>query len=87
MGIALWMVCAVAVFLVIRRVPFGRPKSWIAELLTSILSGFLLGALATALDFGGWREADWRAALFVLFGCAAIAGAFRLIRLAPAEQQ
>ena len=87
MGIALWMACAVAVFLAIRRVPFGRPAGWIAELSAMILSALLLGALATALDFGGWNEADWRAGLFVFFGCAAIAGAIRLIRLAPTEQQ
>ena len=87
MGIALWMACAAAVFLLIRRVPFGRPPNWIAELLAVILSALVLGALATSLDFGGWNEADWRAGLFVLFGCAAIAGAVRLLRLAPTEQQ
>jgi len=87
MGIALWLVCAIAIFLVIRRVAFGRPAGWIAELSAMILSALLLGALATALDFGGWNEPDWRAGLFVFFGCAAIAGAVRLIRLAPAGQQ
>jgi MFS family permease len=87
MGIGLWMVCAAAVFLVIRRVPFGRRASWLGELFTAIVSALVLGALATALDFGGWNEPDWRAGLFVLFGCAAIAGAFRLVRLAAIEQQ
>jgi peptidoglycan/LPS O-acetylase OafA/YrhL len=87
MGISLWMACAAAVFLAIRRVPFGRPASWITELFAVILSALALGALATALDFGGWNEPDWRAALFVLFGSAAIAGAVRLIRFEPSEQQ
>jgi hypothetical protein len=81
------MACAAAVFLVIRRVPLGRSASWIAELFAVILSALFLGALATALDFGGWNEPDWRAGLFVLFGSAAIAGAVRLVRFAPTEQQ
>jgi peptidoglycan/LPS O-acetylase OafA/YrhL len=87
MGISLWMACAAAVFLAIRRVPFGRPASWMAELFAMLISALVLGALATALDFGGWNEPDWRAALFVLFGSAAIAGAVRLIRFEPSEQQ
>lgn len=87
MGIGLWMLCAVAVFLVIRRIPFGRSPRWIAELFTSIASALLLGALATALDFGGWNEPDWRAGLFVLFGSAAIAGTVRFVRLAATETQ
>jgi peptidoglycan/LPS O-acetylase OafA/YrhL len=87
MGIALWMACAIAIFIAIRRVPFGRPAPWIAELIAVIVSAFILGALATALDFGGWNEPDWRAALFILFGSAAIAGAVRFVRLGTSEQQ
>lgn len=81
MGIALWLGCGVAVFFLSRRFPAGRGSSWLAELLTMIAASLLLGALATALDFGGWKEPDWRAGLFVLFGSAAIAGAVRLLRL------
>jgi len=87
MGIGLWMLCATAVFLAIRRVPFGRPASWIAELLTAFVSALLLGALATALDFGGWNEPDWRAGLFVLLGTAAITGSVRFVRLAATQPQ
>jgi hypothetical protein len=87
MGIGLWMLCAIAVFLVIRRVPFGRLPSWIAELFTAVVSALVLGALATALDFGGWNEPDWRAGLFVLFGSAAITGAVRVVRLAATQPQ
>ena len=81
------MACAIAVFFAIRRIPFGRTASWILELFAVILSALVLGAVATALDFGGWNEPDWRAGLFVLFGSAAIAGAVRLARLTTAEQQ
>ena len=82
MGIALWMLCAAAVFLAIRFVRFGRPTGWIGELFAVVIGTLLLGAIATALDFGGWKEPDWRAGLFVLFGTAAIAGAIRIVRLA-----
>lgn len=85
MGIALWMLCAAAVFFTIRYVRFGRPKGWIGELLAIVIGALLLGAIATALDFGGWKEPDWRAALFVLFGSAAVAGAIRFVRLAMSE--
>jgi hypothetical protein len=78
MGIALWMTCAAAVFVAIRSIRFGRPSGWIVELFTVVIGAVLLGGLATALDFGGWKELDWRAGLFVLFGCFAIAGVLRL---------
>jgi nicotinamide riboside transporter PnuC len=85
MGIALWMLCAAAVFFAIRYVRFGRPAGWIAELIATVTGALLLGVIATALDFGGWNEPDWRAGLFVLFGSAAVAGAVRLARLAMTE--
>jgi hypothetical protein len=81
MGIALWMLCAAAVFFTIRNIRFGRPAGWIAELFGVIIAAVLLGGVATALDFGGWNEIDWRAALFVAFGSFAIAGAIRFARL------
>ena len=87
MGIGLWMLCAAAVFFAIRTVPFGRPIGWIGELAAVIISAFIAGAAATALDFGGWKEPDWRAGLFVLFGSAAIAGAARVFRLATTQPQ
>jgi hypothetical protein len=45
-----------------------------------------LGVTATALDFGGWNEPDWRAGLFVFLGALAAAGAIRLtIRPNPGD--
>lgn len=85
MGIALWMLCAAAVFFAVRKVRFGRPAGWIGELFAVVIGALLLGAIATALDFGGWKELDWRAGLFVLFGSAAVAGAIRFARLAMSE--
>jgi hypothetical protein len=81
MGIALWSGCALVVFFVVRSVPYARPAGWIGELFTVLISAPAMGVLATALDFGGWKEPDWRAALFVTFGCAATTGAARMIRI------
>jgi hypothetical protein len=78
MGIALWIACAGVVFLTIRNVRFGRPAGWIGELFAVVTGALILGGVATALDFGGWNELDWRAGLFVLFGSFAISGLLRL---------
>ena len=81
MGIALWSGCALVVFFVVRSVPYARPAGWIGDLFTALIGALAMGLAATALDFGGWKEPDWRAALFVSFGSAAMIGAVRLIRI------
>jgi hypothetical protein len=86
MGIALWLGCATVVFFIVRTVPYGRPTRWIGELVTAILSALAAGISATALDFGGWNEPDWRAALFVTFGTAAIIGALRIVLVVSARK-
>ena len=81
MGIALWITCAATVFFAIRNIRFGRPAGWLGELFTVVIGALVLGGIATALDFGGWNELDWRAGLFVLFGALALGGAIRGGRL------
>ena len=81
MGIALWMTCAAAVFFAIRNIRFGRPAGWIGELFAAVIGALILGGTATALDFGGWNELDWRAGAFVLLGSLAVSGAIRFGRL------
>jgi hypothetical protein len=81
MGIVLWLACAVAVFFAARYVPFARSATWAGELAAALVSALAFGTAATALDFGGWNEPDWRAALFVLLGSAAIVGSIRLLRM------
>jgi hypothetical protein len=78
MGIALWFVASVAAFFLARMTPWLR-SAWLGELSVAILAGLACGVLATALDFGGWSEPDWRAALFAFLGALAVLGAFRLI--------
>jgi hypothetical protein len=86
MGIALWLVSSVAAFLLARMLPWRRRSRWLGEFSVSILAGLVLGVAATALDFGGWQEPDWRAGLFVLLGALAAAGTFRLtIRASPGD--
>lgn len=79
MGVALWLGCAMVVFFIARRVSYARPVRWTGELVTALLGALAMGTLATALDFGGWNEPDWRAGLFVFFATAAVIGALRII--------
>ncbi len=80
MGIALWIGAGALAGLIARRIRPMRPEWWWLEPALSLAVALLLGTLATALDFGGWNEPDWRAGIFVFAGSfAAIAGS-RIIR-------
>jgi hypothetical protein len=82
MGAALWLAAAVTAFALARLVPAGRTPGYFAEAAIALVAAALFGLVATALDFGGWREPGWRAALFALLGALAILGAGRALRLA-----
>jgi uncharacterized membrane protein YeaQ/YmgE (transglycosylase-associated protein family) len=80
MGIALWLGSALAAWILARIVPIGtRGRLWI-ELIGALSGAFLAGVVATALDFGGWRELEWRAALLAFLGAVAALGALRALR-------
>ncbi len=81
MGAISWFLSALAVFSIARIVPRGRPSNYLLELTVAILAALVFGATATALDFGGWRAADWRAAVFVLLGAASLLGGYRAMHL------
>jgi uncharacterized membrane protein len=81
MGIALWVLCGVAVFAVGRAIGTGRPDGVAGELLAAIVVALAAGLAATALDFGGWNEIDWRAGLFVIACSLAVIGIGRTFRL------
>ena len=78
MGIALWAACGVVSFLLARVVPVAKKRPRLGELAASILVALILGLIATAMDFGGWSEPDWRAGLFAFFGSFAALGILRL---------
>jgi hypothetical protein len=86
MGIALWLLCGAAVLAASRAVAPARPDRIAGELFIVLAVSFLAGLLATALDFGGWGELDWRAAAFVILCNFAAIGICRAIRLAVARR-
>jgi len=79
MGAALWAAAGVVAFLTARIIPLGRPVRFAPELVVTLVTASILGALATALDFGGWNEPDWRAVTFVFLGSSAALGAMRAL--------
>lgn len=81
MGIGLWLAAGALAFTVSRFVRRGRDRRWATELGAALAAAFLFGTGATALDFGGWGEPDWRAGLFAFFGGVAAAGLVRLFRV------
>lgn len=80
MGVAFWIGCGALAWAIARIIPPGR-RHWAAELATGIAAALLLGLAATALDFGGWAEADWRAGLFAFLGALAALGCLRSVTL------
>jgi ABC-type transport system involved in cytochrome bd biosynthesis fused ATPase/permease subunit len=77
MGLASWLAAAVCAVLLARIVPVGRSSRWALELLAAAVVALLLGGAATALDFGGWNEPAWRAALLAFLGALAAIGVLR----------
>ena len=76
----MWLVAGSGAFALARLVRSGR-RGWPAEGLAAILAALAAGLAATALDFGGWKEPDWRAAAFAFAVTAAALALLRLIRL------
>jgi len=59
----------------------ARMRSFLAEALNCSVenvTAFVLGVVATGLDFGGWSEPDPRAGLFTFLGSGAILGILRV---------
>jgi len=81
MGVALWLLCGLAVFVATRAIAAGRTPNFAGELFVAVAISFIAGLTASALDFGGWGEVDWRAGVFVICATFAATGALRLVRL------
>lgn len=79
MGVGLWLGSGVAAWILARIVPLRRGRGGWGELAAALVAALLLGTLATALDFGGWNELDWRAGVFAFFGALAAAGLTRAV--------
>ena len=77
----MWLLCGAAVFAASRAIAAGRPARVVTELLLVIITSAVAGLAATALDFGGWGELDWRAAAFVILCDFAAIGVSRTVRM------
>ena len=64
MGILTWLLSGVVALLACRFIPLGRTSGRVSETLCGLAFAIGGGLAATRLDFGGWNEADPRAALF-----------------------
>jgi hypothetical protein len=79
-GVGLWLGSGFAASVLARIIPLRRRPAFWPELAAAIVTALLLGAVATALDFGGWNAPDWRAGVFAFLGAVAAVGAIRAVR-------
>ena len=83
----MWLVAGVGAFALGRLVRAGRSPRWLLEAFVAVFAAVVAGLVATALDFGGWREPEWRAGTFALLVAIAAVGCLRLIRLIAARRR
>lgn len=79
----MWIIAGLGAFAAARLIRAGRPKSWLIEGPLSLIVAAAAGLAATALDFGGWQEPDWRSGVFAFaaaFGAIGLARAIGLVR-------
>ena len=81
MGLTLWIAAGLIAFALARLLPPARTGAWVLELVAALVTAVALGFVATARDFGGWKEPDWRAGLFAFCGALAIIGVCRLVTI------
>ncbi|HUP45301.1 MAG TPA: hypothetical protein VM779_07280 [Thermoanaerobaculia bacterium] len=86
MGIGIWLVAGCGALLLARLARTARAPWWVDALL-AVSAAIAAGLAATALDFGGWREPDWRAGSFAFLAALGALGLFRLIRLLRARRR
>jgi uncharacterized membrane protein YeaQ/YmgE (transglycosylase-associated protein family) len=81
MGIVIWLLAGATAFGAAAPMKSGGALRWPIELTIALVAAVVFGLVATALDFGGWNELEWRAAVFCFFGAAIVLGLARIIRL------
>ena len=84
MGVNVWMLAGGAAWFLARFIPAGETRP--AEAVAAFVVANLAGLGATALDFGGWKEPDWRAGVFVFLCVAAALAMVRLVRLSASRE-
>jgi hypothetical protein len=80
MGLGSWIAAGIVAFALARLLALRSSRAWL-EIATSVLVALLFGIAATILDFGGWQELEWRAAIFAFLGAATSIALLRLIAL------
>ena len=82
MGLLTWALAGILAFGIARGLRSGGALGWPAEAAVAIVAAVLFGMIATAFDFGGWKELEWRAAVFALAGAALVLALTRIAKLA-----
>lgn len=80
MGTISWAVAGLFAFLLAQIIPRAREGRIWKEALAGIVAALVGGMAATALDFGGWKVLEWRAAAFAFFAAVAFLGLLRIVR-------
>lgn len=80
MGTISWLVAGLLAFFLAQIIPRGREGRIWKEALGAIGAALLGGMAATALNFGGWKVLEWRAAAFAFFAALSFLGLLRIVR-------
>jgi len=80
MGTTSWVVAGLLAFLLAQSLPWARSARKWKEAALALSTSLAGGMAATALDFGGWKALEWRAAAFAFFTALAALGVLRFIR-------
>lgn len=79
----MWIIAGLGAFAGARLIRAGQPQGWLMEGSLSLIVAVAAGLAATALDFGGWQEPEWRAGAFAFaaaFGAIGLGRAIGLVR-------
>jgi uncharacterized membrane protein SirB2 len=85
-GVASWVVLGIAAFLIARIIPFSPQTHWKTELVAAVVAALAAGVAATILDFGGWRDLDWRSAAFAFCVALAVTGVVRVVTMTRGDR-
>ena len=82
----MWVLAGIGAAVAARLVRAGR-SGWVIEATIAVAVAGVAGLAATALDFGGWREPDWRAGTFCFLVAIGAIGLARLMALVLARRR
>lgn len=80
-GLMSWFAAGATALILGRLLHTARRPGPGLDAVLALAGAVAAGLAATALDFGGWKEADPRAFLFALFSSLALLGIVRALKL------